>query len=165
MREMRTYFGVFLVFVLSVIILSCSDESYRIEFNELDTGTSAGIRALHVVSADVIWASGTGGTYDKPELNDKIAAFSSDGGFNWSLSEIMPREYRSCVIWLQDDKKTIAFSIGKTGCDYSLDKGRTWISGTDAEGYYTARAGRGTLSGFAAGDEGKLAKFVVERVE
>ncbi|MDT8401232.1 MAG: hypothetical protein RQ743_06025 [Bacteroidales bacterium] len=106
-----------------------------------------------------------GGTYDRPELNDKIAAFSSDGGYSWNLSEVMPREYRSCVIWLHDGKQTIAFSIGKTGCDYSLDRGRTWISGTDVKDYYTARALKGTMSGFAAGADGKLAKFTVGRVE
>ncbi len=106
-----------------------------------------------------------GGTYDKPELNDKIAAWSSDGGHTWNLSEIMPREYRSSVIWLDDNKKKIAFAIGKTGCDYSMDYGRTWFPGADVKDYYTARAVPGTLSGFAAGSNGKIARFMVEKVE
>ncbi len=105
-----------------------------------------------------------GGTYDKPELNDKIAAWSSDGGDNWHLSEIMPREYRSCIIWMQNGRSRIAFAIGKTGCDYSLDKGRTWIPGSNVKDYYTARAVQGTLTGFAAGAEGKIARIKVERV-
>ena len=103
-----------------------------------------------------------GGTYDKPELNDSVAAYSSDGGYTWSLSGIMPRGYRSCIVWLQDGKRKIAFSIGKTGCDYSIDMGRTWLPGTDAEDYYTARAVEGTPAGFAAGAGGKIAKFVLE---
>jgi len=106
-----------------------------------------------------------GGTYDQPALNEKVAAYSSDGGYNWSLSGIMPRGYRSCVIYLQDGKKTVAFAIGKTGCDYSLDMGRTWLAGTDAEDYYTARAVKGTLTGFAAGADGRMAKFTLERIE
>jgi len=105
-----------------------------------------------------------GGTYDKPELNNKIAAWSSDGGINWQLSEIMPREYRSCIIWLQDESSRIAFAIGKTGCDYSLDNGRTWIPGSNDKDYYTARAIPGTLTGFAAGSDGKIARFEVKRI-
>jgi len=100
-----------------------------------------------------------GGTYDKPELNGKIAAWSSDGGNSWNLSEIMPREYRSCIIWMQDENSRIAFAIGKTGCDYSMDNGRTWIPGSDDNDYYTARAIPGMLAGFAAGANGKISRF------
>ncbi|MEA1888052.1 MAG: hypothetical protein U9N72_12675 [Bacteroidota bacterium] len=75
---MRIYFEIFLVFILSVIIISCSEESYRIEFTELDTGTSVSIRALHVVSEDVIWASGSGGTY----------LLSVDGGKTWKADTV-----------------------------------------------------------------------------
>ena len=103
-----------------------------------------------------------GGTYDNPGLNDSIAAYSSDGGYSWNLSEIMPRGYRSSIVWLQDGKRKIAFSIGKTGCDYSIDMGRTWLPGTDIKDYYTAGAVEGTLTGFAAGAGGKIAKFVLE---
>ncbi len=106
-----------------------------------------------------------GGTYDKPELNYDIAAWSSDGGNSWHLSEIMPREYRSCVIWMQNKKTRIALAIGKTGCDYSLDKGRTWRPGSDVKDYYTARAVPGGISGFAAGSGGKIGRMMVEKVE
>ena len=100
-----------------------------------------------------------GGTYDKPELNERIAAWSSDGGNSWNLSEIMPREYRSCIIWMQDEDSRIAFAIGKTGCDYSIDNGRTWLPGSDDKDYYTARAVPGKLSGYAAGADGRIARF------
>ncbi|MBN1387084.1 MAG: hypothetical protein JW965_01470 [Bacteroidales bacterium] len=106
-----------------------------------------------------------GGTYDKPELNEKIAAWSSDGGDSWQLSETMPREYRSCIVWMQDEDSRLAFAIGKTGCDYSLDNGNTWLPGSDDEGYYTARPVPGTLTGFAAGAEGKISRFRIEKVE
>lgn len=106
-----------------------------------------------------------GGTYDKPEQNERIAAWSSDGGSDWHLSEIMPREYRSCIIWMKDKNRKIALALGKTGCDYSIDKGKTWIPGADVKDYYTARPVPGTLSGFAAGSGGKIARIKVERVE
>jgi len=103
----------------------------------------------------------TGGTYDEPGLNDRIAAFSSDGGHSWQPAEIMPREFRSCVIWLNDGKNRLAFAIGKTGCDYSYDDGKTWIPGADVKDYYTAGAVAGTDRGFVAGAEGKIAKFKI----
>jgi hypothetical protein len=43
--------------------------------------------------------------------------------------------------------------------------GRTWLPGTDIKDYFTARAVEGTLKGFAAGADGRLARFVVERTE
>lgn len=100
-----------------------------------------------------------GGTYDKPELNKRVAAYSSDGGVNWTLSGIMPGGFRSSVIWLNNDDESIAFALGKTGCDYSLDKGETWVTGPIIEGYYTARPVPGTLNGFAAGANGRVARF------
>ncbi len=105
-----------------------------------------------------------GGTYDKPELNEDIAAWSSDGGRTWHLSEKMPREFRSCVIWLDNNSNKIAFAIGKTGCDYSIDNGVTWIPGNDEKGYYTARPVPGELTGYAAGSDGKIAKFRLKEI-
>lgn len=241
---MRTGNKILTVFILSFITLSCSEESYRVVFTELETGTTAAIRALHVVSEDIIWASGSGGifmlTTDGGEVwktdtipgssgddfrslhawNEKEAIvfgtsrpgrafFTGDGGESWELVyenntpgiffnsaffaddstglalsdpidscsfvisttdrgrswqqvENMPRGYRSCIIWLQDEKRKIAFAIGKTGCDYSPDMGRTWLPGTDIKDYYTARAVEGTFTGFAAGAGGKIARFVLE---
>lgn len=102
-----------------------------------------------------------GGTYDEPSLNKDIAAYSIDGGISWTLSGTMPREYRSCVCWLGDNKRQIAFAIGKTGCDYSLDNGNTWMPGSDDTDYYTARPVKGTLGGYAAGADGLIARFVL----
>lgn len=102
-----------------------------------------------------------GGTYDEPALNDKVAAWSSDGGYSWQASEIMPRGFRSCVIWMQDGEKNLAFAIGKTGCDYSIDGGRTWTSGSDVKDYYTAGAVPGTLKAYAAGAGGRIASVVM----
>ncbi|MFO7755351.1 MAG: hypothetical protein R6V34_05155 [Bacteroidales bacterium] len=100
-----------------------------------------------------------GGTYDEPALNDKVAAWSEDGGYSWQEAKIMPRGFRSCVIWMNRGEKRLAFAIGKTGCDYSGDGGRTWLAGSDVKDYYTARAVTGTLKGYAAGAGGRIASF------
>ncbi|HUS87398.1 MAG TPA: hypothetical protein VMW76_09170 [Bacteroidales bacterium] len=99
-----------------------------------------------------------GGTYDNPELNIDIAAWSADGGRTWNLSEKMPAEYRSSVIWLETEEKRIALAAGKTGFDYSLDGGRTW-NFLSSEGYYTVRGIDGKLEGYAAGSKGRISRF------
>ena len=98
-----------------------------------------------------------GGTYDNPTLNDSIAAYTIDGGFKWANSETMPAEYRSCALWVKD-RKDIVLAVGKTGWDYSTDYGKNWKFLSDS-GYYTARPIPGTMTGFAAGSNGRIARF------
>jgi len=98
-----------------------------------------------------------GGTYDNPALNDSIAAYTTDGGMTWINSEKMPAEYRSCALWLNGNRD-IVLAVGKTGWDYSSDDGRNWKFLSDS-GYYTARPVPGTMSGFAAGSDGRIARF------
>lgn len=98
-----------------------------------------------------------GGIYDKPELNENIAAYTIDGGKTWQTSETMPKEYRSCVQFVSNGKDEFFFAFGKTGCDISIDGGKNWqFMGED--GYYTFRAIPGKLAGFVAGQNGRVAK-------
>ncbi len=99
-----------------------------------------------------------GGTFDKPALNENIAAFTKDGGETWISSEIMPKEYRSCVQIVSFGKKNFFFVIGKTGCDISSDNGKTW-NFCEELNYYTFRQVPGKNFGFAAGSEGRIAKL------
>ena len=99
-----------------------------------------------------------GGTYNNPELNEKIAAFTNDGGKHWILAEMMPKEYRSCVQSVQYEGGYFFFSLGKTGSDYSLNDGNKWITLSE-KGYYTFRSIPGKPVGFAAGKEGEIVKL------
>lgn len=103
-----------------------------------------------------------GGTYDKPELNDRIAAFTLDGGEKWILSDKMPAEFRSCVFWMKYRNRDIAVAVGKTGIDISTDHGNSWHNISD-KGYYTGRAVPGTSTAFLAGSDGRIAKIVLKR--
>jgi photosystem II stability/assembly factor-like uncharacterized protein len=94
----------------------------------------------------------TGGTYDKPELNENIAAFSNDGGKTWISSEIMPKEYRSCVQFISFNKTNFFLAVGKTGCDISFDNGKTWNFCKEIN-YYTFRPVHGKNFGFVAGSD------------
>lgn len=99
-----------------------------------------------------------GGIYDQPELNSNIAAYTFDGGKTWQPAVTMPKEYRSCVQLVSDKKQSFLFAIGKTGCDISTDNGINWEF-LNETGFYTFRAVPNKLQGFAAGANGKIAKF------
>jgi photosystem II stability/assembly factor-like uncharacterized protein len=99
-----------------------------------------------------------GGTYDKMELNQNIAAFSSDGGETWTASVKMPAGFRSCAVWLKEKKQDLVFATGPTGSDYSTDFGKSWISSGE-NGYHTIMPVKGKSTGFAAGSDGRIAKF------
>ena len=98
-----------------------------------------------------------GGIYDQPELNTNIAAYTIDGGKNWLPAGTMPKEYRSCVQYVGAENEGFWFAVGKTGCDVSGDGGKSWefLSG---EGYYTFRPVPGQKTGYAAGNNGRIAK-------
>lgn len=98
-----------------------------------------------------------GGTYDKPELNANIAAYTTDGGKTWISSEKMPAEYRSCVQYVTFDKTGFYFAIGKTGCDISADNGKSWEFVRHLN-FYTFRQVPGKNAGFFAGADGSMAK-------
>jgi len=102
-----------------------------------------------------------GGTYDKPEQNENIAAYSINGGKSWILSETMPTAYRSCVQPIPGVAPAFLFTVGKTGCDYSKDRGKNW-NFISSNGYYTFRVIPGNRVGFAAGDTGRMARISFE---
>ena len=99
-----------------------------------------------------------GGTFDKPEQNKNIAAFTTNGGKSWNTSETMPKEYRSCVQNISTNRTNFFFAIGKTGCDYSVDGGKNW-SFVSENGFYTFREIPEKQMGFAAGKDGKITKI------
>lgn len=102
-----------------------------------------------------------GGDYQVPELNQDIAAFSTDGGVTWQPSETMPRGFRSCVQYVSMPQGGLYVAVGKTGCDYSLDNGRHWTHITD-QGYYTCRPVPGKTTLFAAGSNGRIARIEMQ---
>ena len=102
-----------------------------------------------------------GGTYDKPEQNKNIAAYTTDGGKSWMLSETMLTAYRSCVQPVPQLGSEFLFAVGKTGCDYSKDGGKNW-NFISSNGYYTFRMAPNSKIGFAAGSNGRVARITFE---
>lgn len=139
-------------------VLSSYDHGESWEFIETPvmTGESAGLFSIYFTSNGKGVA--VGGDYNKPDREGCRAVFTVDGGKNWLAAESLPAAYRSCVVSLGDK---LMFTTGKTGCDYSTDHGRNWTF-IDSAGYYAATAVTGKSILFLAGDEGRVAKVLVQ---
>jgi hypothetical protein len=65
-----------------------------------------------------------GGDYTKPYESASTAAWSADGGAQWTVATTPPHGYRSAVQW--SDSLKIWFTVGTNGSDISRDDGKTW---------------------------------------
>lgn len=102
-----------------------------------------------------------GGDYTKPDVADRNAAFTLDGGTTWMsvLDGSQPRGQRAAVAWVPGRRDTL-LTVGRSGTDYSVDGGRTWAPLSDA-GYY-ALSFAPTGEGWAVGAGGRAARLVYE---
>ncbi len=93
-----------------------------------------------------------GGDYRKPQDSTATAAYTSDGGKTWKLSETPP-PFRSGVGWAKD--RWVA--VGTTGSSASQDDGATWKP-LDSENLNSV-VFTSTGEGWAAGPKGCIAHF------
>jgi hypothetical protein len=124
------------------------------------SGTTASLRGIHAVSADVAWASGTGGTLLR----------TLDGGQSWSSCAVPAGaeklDFRS--VWAWDADHAMVLSSGPAGESklYSTHDGcRTWrlvLSNPDVDGFWDALQFDGTRFGVILGDpvQGSFTMFV-----
>jgi photosystem II stability/assembly factor-like uncharacterized protein len=83
---------------------------------------SAGVFSL--AFRDLKHGLAVGGDYKKPNGSSGTAAWTADGGRNWTAASMPPHGYRSSVAWFPDAKVWIA--AGTNGSDISRDDGKTW---------------------------------------
>lgn len=69
-------------------------------------------------------AVAVGGDYKKPNESAGTAAWTADGGANWTAAAKPPPGYRSAVAWDAEAKAWIA--AGPNGSDISYDDGKSW---------------------------------------
>ena len=99
-----------------------------------------------------------GGDYKDPDRNAKVCALSSDGGRTWRLpSGNQPSGYRSAIIHVPGSKGPTLIAVGPTGTDRSDDGGESWAK-LSGEGFH-AMAIAQTTSGWAVGEQGRIARF------
>jgi len=99
-----------------------------------------------------------GGSYIDSTDASSNCAITNDGGKTWELiTENNPKGYRSCVASKADGSLLLA--VGRTGSDYSINKGKTWVANGD-EGYYSCAIKN--RSGWAVERNGKMAKLILQ---
>lgn len=131
-------------------------ESWNYAETPVMTGESAGLFSVDFTNA----SSGVavGGDYNDPDREGIRAIYTEDGGRHWKRADKMPAAYRSCVVSLSEN---LLIANGKTGCDYSTDRGRNWTF-IDTVSYYAASAVEGKNILFLAGADGRVAKVTVK---
>ena len=99
-----------------------------------------------------------GGDYERPDSARGTAAYTSDGGVNWTAASRFPRGYRSGVAMRRvDEEHLIAVAVGTTGSDVSRDGGMTWSPLDDAAFNAVQFAPSGVA--FAVGARGRVARI------
>ncbi|MCP4455256.1 MAG: oxidoreductase [Planctomycetes bacterium] len=110
-----------LLTVLLIALSLCTSrpgDPIKFEFTELDTGIDQSLRGLCVVDDNVIWASGTEGTY----------LVSNDGGRSWKAGTVAlapENDFRSIHAW--DENRAMVFGVAGPVFGYMTeDGGDSW---------------------------------------
>jgi hypothetical protein len=87
-------------------------------------GGSDSAGAFSVSFRDLKHGVVVGGDYKKPDDGTRTAAWSADGGRQWTAASKPPHGYRSAVAW--DPQASAWIAVGTNGSDISRDDGKTW---------------------------------------
>lgn len=123
--------------------------SLELHWEQQESGTDAGFRGLSVVSADVAWASGTGGTVVR----------TTDGGTTWvnvSVAGAEGLDFRDVEAFGESTAYLLAAGEGDKSRIYkTTDGGKSWavqFTCTDPKGFYDAIAFWDETHGIAFSD-------------
>lgn len=135
--------------------------TWKVASTNITSGKSAGI--FSIAFRDARNGVIVGGDYTKEGESKNNAATTRDGGKTWTTIGVAPPNgYRSCVAYVRDGARSPTLvAVGPSGSDYSTDQGASWKSFTGTEGFHTASFAAGASgAGWAAGEQGRLAKYV-----
>ncbi len=96
-----------------------------------------------------------GGDFTTKDSTTKNCCITKDGGKTFTVPDIAPHGYRSCVEYLQ---KKNWLSCGLNGVDYSNDDGKTW-NWISKESFHVCKKAKKGKAVFFAGN-GKIGKLV-----
>jgi photosystem II stability/assembly factor-like uncharacterized protein len=127
-----------------------------------DTPIMAGNASSGVFSlafADARHGIAAGGDYRKERESGDNLAHTSDGGKTWSfIGTTRLRSFRSAVAFAPGTKGLGLVATGPGGSDVSRDGGATWTA-LGEDGYHAFGFARGTAVGWAAGEQGRVARY------
>ena len=69
-------------------------------------------------------------------------------------------DLKSCVTSFGDHGKNHLIAVGTSGTDYSLNGGKSWQF-MDTTAYHVVSFSKDGKAGFAAGPQGRIAKFML----
>ncbi len=125
------------------------------------SGTNASFRGIHAVSEQIVWVSGTGGTYVK----------TTDGGATWHAAKVPGAEKLDFrAVWAFDANTAFLLSIGtgdQSRIYQTTDGGATWkllFTNPDAKGFFDGIAFWDRTHGIVAGDpvDGRTTIFTTD---
>ncbi len=133
-------------------------QSWAVYSTPIVSGTqSSGIFSL--AFRDMQHGIAVGGDYANPEQANGNVACTADGGKNWRLiAEPSQLGYRSCVAYVPGTSPPMVVAVGSEASSFSADEGLTWTT-IDTVGYHVVNFGESKDSGWAAGAQGRIAKF------
>ena len=132
-------------------------QTWSVVKTPIRTGESAGI--FSIAFRDATHGVVVGGDYKKEREAVENVAVTSDGGITWSpVKDHGLSGYRSVVAWTAG-KPNDLLALGPSGADLSRDAGATWMP--VAEGFDTLSFAPRSRTGWAAGDQGRIAKVTI----
>ena len=132
-------------------------QTWSIVRTPVRTGEAAGI--FSIAFRDATHGVVVGGDYKKERDAVENLAVTKDGGITWSLiSDHGLSGYRSVVAWMPGKPQDL-LALGPSGADVSPDAGATWVP--LAQGFDTLSFAPRSRTGWAAGDQGRIAKVTI----
>lgn len=121
---------------------------------------TSGIFSVHFI--DDVHGVAVGGDYQKFDGTDGNYAFTSNGGKTWATPQVRqpPSGFRSCVAQYVSGSEIVLVAVGPNGTDLSTDLGHKWRRVSD-KGFNVVRFSPDGQTGWAAGDDGRIAKWMM----
>ena len=131
--------------------------SWSVATTPLAKGKTAGVFSL--LFWDARHGIAVGGDYTKEREVGANAAWTSDGGKTWRLTETKrPNGYRSGVALVPGRGGRMLVAVGPAGSDFSVSGGKSWrVLGT--EGFHSVSFDAGSGAGWAVGEGGRVARY------
>ncbi|MEZ6094925.1 MAG: YCF48-related protein [Pirellulaceae bacterium] len=135
-------------------------KTWTVEITPMPANESSGIFSIQAFGKNNEHAVAVGGDYLKPDSPDGTCMISRDGAKSWQLlTENGPSGYRSIVVAAATPTGLLLIAAGPNGTDISSDNGQNWSRTSDG-GFHTMSFVPGTQTGWAAGADGRIAKWI-----